>query len=311
LRSVLDVEVYSLPEKYRIPVVLCDLEGKTRNEAAEQLGWAEGTVASRLARARELLGRRLARHGVPLTAGMLGFCLAETASGALPARLVESTMQAATGDGAAPAVAALTQGVLRAMFWKKVRLPLLAVLTVGLLATGVRGFVGPGVGSESSAASAAAPQAVPSQEGKPPSREVPGKAQAKEIPFKEIFRAFDGGPRKTTVGLIETPQGWKEFIQGCKEVAVRQQLERKEIDFDKEMVIALGFGPFHFSLGAFERKDCGVKKVLETEDNILVKYTVVHTDQLVDDPTFPVFVVTMPRTKKRVLFEKHEALSGG
>jgi hypothetical protein len=131
------------------------------------------------------------------------------------------------------------------------------------------------------------------------------------VPFQEIFRAFDGGPRKTTAKVIDTPQAWKEFIQGCKEVAVRQQLERKTVDFDKETVVALGFGPFHFSLGAFEKKDCGVKKVLETDETVVVKYTVVHTDQLVNDATYPVFVVTLPRTKKRVLFEKHESLSGG
>src|SRR5262249_22697344 len=63
LRAVLDQELEQLAEKYRIAVVLCDLEGKTRKEVARQLGWAEGTVASRLARGRGILARRLARRG--------------------------------------------------------------------------------------------------------------------------------------------------------------------------------------------------------------------------------------------------------
>ena len=60
--NVPESELHALPDPYRVPIVLCDLEGKTRKEAARQLGWAEGTVASRLARGRALLGKRLARH---------------------------------------------------------------------------------------------------------------------------------------------------------------------------------------------------------------------------------------------------------
>src|SRR6059036_3171365 len=64
LREVIDEELTRLPADYRAAVVVCDLEGRTRKEAASQLGWNEGTVASRLARARAILADRLARRGV-------------------------------------------------------------------------------------------------------------------------------------------------------------------------------------------------------------------------------------------------------
>src|SRR5262245_21328347 len=69
LQPLLDQELSRLPDKYRVAIILCDLEGKTRREAARQLGVPDGTLAARLARGRVQLAKRLARHGLVLSGG--------------------------------------------------------------------------------------------------------------------------------------------------------------------------------------------------------------------------------------------------
>jgi RNA polymerase sigma factor (sigma-70 family) len=154
-RPLLDDALNRLPEKYRAALVLCDLEARPRREAARQLGLPEGTLASRLATARRLLARRLARAGLTLPAGGLAAALAEGARAAVPPALVGSTARAAllvaAGQAAAVATpaAVLMKGVLRSMFLTKIKLTVGAVVVVAALGAG--GLALPGAGGRAAA----------------------------------------------------------------------------------------------------------------------------------------------------------------
>jgi RNA polymerase sigma factor (sigma-70 family) len=140
LRPILDEELNRLPAKYRVPLVLCYLQGKTNEAAARELGWAPGSMSYRLAQAREKLRARLLQRGVALSAAGLGTLLADNASAAVQAPLLDATVQAsvayAAGEAAGLAAVsakavALAEAGVQAIFLAKVRLA--AVLTLSVV----------------------------------------------------------------------------------------------------------------------------------------------------------------------------------
>ena len=145
LRPLLDSAIERLPEKYRTALLLCDLQGKSYREVAEQLGCPIGTVSTRVTRARQLLRKRLAHQGLALSLGALTAALTGRTATAMPASLTSSTVRAASllvneADGAAaslPAnIAELIEGAKPVMLWTRFKIATFLALVIGTLAVG-------------------------------------------------------------------------------------------------------------------------------------------------------------------------------
>jgi RNA polymerase sigma factor (sigma-70 family) len=158
LQPLLDQELSRLPDTYQVVLLLCDLEGKTRKEVAHQLGLPEGTVGSRLARARTILAKRLARHGLAVSGGALATVLAQNgAAAAVPAPVASAAIQAASlfaaGQAAAPCVlsvqaVALADGVVKTMLLTRLKLATAVLAALAVLTATVAALTQPGPASK-------------------------------------------------------------------------------------------------------------------------------------------------------------------
>jgi RNA polymerase sigma factor (sigma-70 family) len=171
LLSVLDEELQHLPVDYRAAVILCCLEGLSQEEAAKRLHCSPGAVKGRLERGRERLRRRLQKRGLMLPAVLGGSLLIAESARAVPAALVQSTVNAVrTGTGATSAAVDLVQGALHGMIANRLKalgatLVLLAVAGSGL---GMLGLHAPAAREASAGGPAGADRrdAAPPEKGK-------------------------------------------------------------------------------------------------------------------------------------------------
>jgi RNA polymerase sigma factor (sigma-70 family) len=197
--EALDAELYRLPEDQRAALVLCYLEGRTRDEAARQLGQSVRTLDRRLQRGRELLRRRLARRGVTLSAALLATGLTHTiARAGMPSSLAALTARAAAmitgqrmaGHEVSAEVIALVKGVLTNMFRTQIKIVTASLLALTFLgtATGIVAFRA--TAQDSAAQSQPSSPAAPAPAGAP--------APAKPQPRPDVYALLlieDSEPR--------------------------------------------------------------------------------------------------------------------
>ncbi|MBI3410736.1 MAG: RNA polymerase sigma factor [Planctomycetes bacterium] len=199
LSTALDAGLAHLPEKWRLPLIHCYLEGRTQDEAAAQLGWSKSTLLRRLDEARAALGRRLTRKGIVWPAAVSALLLSDcVAPAALSSKLIGVTAEAAvyvaTGKSAlaigltsAKAVA-LMEGALQVMFFAKIKMAAIVVLALGLI-SGLATSAVPISANQEPAPSRVAQNSTKQESGK--QTEKPKKPKARFTISKETTRVTD------------------------------------------------------------------------------------------------------------------------
>jgi RNA polymerase sigma factor (sigma-70 family) len=197
LGEALHDEIGRLPARFRVPLVLCYLEGLTSEQAARQLGWPAGTVRSRLTRGREELRRRLSLRGIAPSAAALAAALVPgSAWAAVPAGLADETARMATlvaagrvAAGTVPAaILVLTEGVLHAMAITKWKMAALALLASCILASGAL------VSAQQSADSA-------------PTQAEPDRLRAVEAKLDRLLQKFEAAEPRVAPDPVKVTTG--------------------------------------------------------------------------------------------------------
>jgi RNA polymerase sigma factor (sigma-70 family) len=246
LLKALHEEIARLPEKYRLAVVHCDLEGMVQAQAAGQLHWSRRTLQLRLAEGRARLGRRLARRGLAPDVAALGAVLLHEAQAAVPVAWREATLRAAvavvnptiTALAVSATARQLAQEVYKIMLLKKLTSASAALLAAGLLGWGASAaLISLGQESPQGASAPRVSTARPTAETAVP-RPKPGSADTAGM-FPARGRVLDPGGKPVAGALVyvrpNAEPGWSENDP----MTARQKGRVASTDAD---------GRFHFEL---------------------------------------------------------------
>jgi RNA polymerase sigma factor (sigma-70 family) len=235
LRGLLDDELARLPARYRSPLVLCYLEGRTRDEAAQQLGWSLTTFRGRLERGRERLRARLIRRGLTLSAALFAGALGESSASAAPppafvVRTVKAALLYAAGraapDGFSVQAVALAEGVLKTMLLSKLKFVTAALVALAVLGASAAGLM--------QRALADKPAAAPAQQ---PAAERPADPPAKAKPEPDVQpvveKKKDEAPPTAVSGVVTA----LDALKGTLTVEHRQGTDTFNVATDAKINI--------------------------------------------------------------------------
>ncbi len=281
MRELVDRAVVALPEKYRLPVLLCELQGWSRKDAATRLGLSEGTLSSRLAAARQLLARRIGR-AVNLSAVATAM--------AVPQPLIAAAVAVADPSApVAPAVQRLTNGVLRDMFITRLKLPALLAAAAVVLVVGF----------------AVAVQPAPPPKPVAPGADPPAAAGAKPSAVRPLLTltGSDSGVTEAEFVRVSDAAEWKKVWLRHQGVSDQEQWTTRrpmlEVDFDRCEVIGLFRGK------GTNRRGVRVESVTEDADRITIRYddiTFQTSGGAVEATTYGILLI--PASGKTVVLER-------
>jgi RNA polymerase sigma factor (sigma-70 family) len=289
LRSALDGTLSQLPDKWRLPLVLCYLEGRTQEEAAKRLAWSKSTLRSRLEEARDALARRLTKCGITMPAALSAVLLSDCVTSAAPppglvARVVEAAADVAVGKtlatAASAAVAALAEGAIKAMFMTKLK-------TVSVVLVAAVALAAIGIGTASFPALQARPTAQPDPVVEPKSAQQPA---AKDDPAADRDRS-DPLPEGAALRF-----GTSRYRQGT-------YINRMTVSSDGKLAVVTTWDHFQGGVRAFDLTN---GRVAYTLGEAQWAYAIALS---ADGKTF-VTKVTDRRTTPKLVISLFEAATG-
>jgi RNA polymerase sigma factor (sigma-70 family) len=217
--AILDEELARLPDEYRAVLLLCCIEGKSREEAAHRLGWTEGSVKGRLERGRDLLSRRLTRRGLTLSATLAAALVWQSASAkaAIPLPLSTPGVEAATPQ--AVALANAVAGSLGSGVWAKWGVLGALLLTSAGVGVGIWGYC------------SVQPDRPPVVQAATPNQAAPGQSKPNVAADHPLGPERPAPPDRPAVAPESKPgPTWTGWLRGVDPESRRVTLRAREAE---------------------------------------------------------------------------------